>query len=110
MEIAAICYVSMSELAHAKPDITYEWVTENNHEFLDLLQGLGMDTTMPIDRQEDVIHKNRLGKTVRCDRWVGLERVDKDWVKSGYASQAAIDKSKNNKILLDLYRQKGEVL
>ena len=110
MEIAAISYISMSELAMVKPDITYDWIVENNHAFLDMLNGLGMDTTMPIERQQDVMHKNKLGKTVTCDRWVGNELTTKEWVNSGYASQAAIDKSKNNKILLDLYRQKGEVI
>lgn len=110
MEIAALMYISMSELAIAKPDITYQWIEENNHEFLDMLESLGMNTRVPIDRQVDVIHKNKVGKTVRCDRWVGNEKTNREWVTSGYASQAAIDKSKNNKILVDLYRQKGEVL
>ena len=37
MEIAALMYISMSELAIVKPDITYQWIDENNHEFLDML-------------------------------------------------------------------------
>lgn len=110
MEIAALMYISMSELQMAKPDITYQWIEENNHEFLDMLESLGMNTRVPFDRQENVIHTNRVGKVVQCDRWVGNERVDSNWVQSGYASRAAIDKAKGNKLLVDLYRQKGEVL
>jgi len=110
MQIAALCYVSMSELAKAMPDITYEWIEQNNHKFLDLLEGLGMNTKQPIERQFTLQHKNRLGEVVICDRFVGLERTDKAWVESGYASREAIDKSKSNGILIDLYAQRGMVL
>ena len=110
MQIAALCYVSMSELARAMPDITYEWIENNNHLFLDMLEGLGMSTKQPIERQITVQHKNRLGEVVICDRFVGLERTDKEWISSGYASVEAIDKSKHNRILVDLYAQRGMVL
>lgn len=110
MQIAALSYIGMSELALVKPDITYEWIENNNHLFLDMLEQLGMNTREPIERQETIQHKNKLNEVVICDRFVGLERTDKAWVESGYASVEAIDKSKSNGILVDLYAMKGMVL
>lgn len=110
MQIAALCYISMSELALVKPDITYQWIEDNNHMFLDIIEKLGMNTKEPIERQETIQHKNKLNQVVICDRFVGLERTDEEWIKSGYASVEAVDKSKSNGILIDLYASKGMVL
>jgi hypothetical protein len=109
MQIAALIFVSMSELALVMPDITYDWVDNNPEEFNKILHDLGMNVNQPIDMQETIQHRNRFDKIVTCSRWVGNERTDKDWVNSGYASQAAIDKSKDNKLLNDLYRLRGAV-
>ena len=109
MQIAALVYISMSELAKVMPDITYDWVDNNTREFLDILHGLGMNVNQPIELQENINHRNRFEEIVTCHRWVGNERTDKEWVNSGYASQEAIDKSKNNKLLTDLYRLRGKV-
>ena len=105
--ITAICIISASEIAKVMPEFTYQWVEENPHAFQDLLHGLGMDITTRFETQSDIQHKNRFGEVVICDRYVGVERCDSAWVKSGYASQEAIDKSKGNKLLDDLYRKKG---
>jgi hypothetical protein len=32
-------------------------------------------------------HRSRGGKIVTCERFVGLERMDDKWLKSGYASE-----------------------
>lgn len=109
MQITALSIVSVSELYKVRPDITYEWIEKNNHLFLDMLHELGMNTKQPIEKQENIPHKNRFNAVVQCDRYVGNERFDIDWVTSGYASQAAIDKSKGSTMLTDLYRLKGEV-
>jgi len=109
MQIAAFVSVSMSELAIAKPDITYDWIENNQSQFKDMLFQLGIDITMPIDKQEDVLHRNKLNKIVQCTRWVGEERQDLGWLDSPYASREAIDKKKNNKLLNDLYRLRGMV-
>ena len=107
MQIAAFVSVSMSELAIAKPDISYDWIEKNQSQFKNMLFQLGIDITMPIDVQEDVIHRNKLNKVVQCTRWVGEERQDLGWLDSPYASREAIDKKKNNALLNDLYRQRG---
>lgn len=107
MKIIALVAVSMSELAVAYPEITYTWVNENKKEFEDILYSLGMDIKTPYETQENVQHRNRFNKVVQCDRWVGNERTDKEWVKSGYASQEAIDKSTNSKLITDLYKARG---
>jgi hypothetical protein len=105
--IIALCIVSASEIALAKPGFTYEWVEKNPNEFKDLLHGFGMDLNQPIELQSEIQHKNRMHQIVVCDRWVGYERTDKEWIESGYASREAKDKASNNRLLNDLYRMKG---
>ena len=56
-----------------------------------------------------VAHRNRFGNTITCPRYVGNERIDKEWVRSPYSSVEARDKSLNNSILTDIYRSKGMV-
>lgn len=107
MNIAALCIVSVSELAKVKPEITYDWIENNRDEFLDILYSIGMNTKQPIERQENLYHRNRFNELVVCDRYVGNERLDREWLASGYASQEAKDKSLNNKMLNDLYRLQG---
>lgn len=109
MQITALCIISMTEIAKVIPTITYEWINEHKHEFLQMLHELGCNTNQPIEYQPDVLHVNRFNETVYSDRWVANERTDKEWVESGYATQAAIDKSKGNRLLIDLYRMKGQV-
>ena len=109
MQITALCIVSISEIAKVIPDITYDWIDNNKSKFMDMLYDLGMNVTQPIEYQPTIRHKNRFNEIVVCDRYVGNERTDKEWVSSGYASEAALDKSKNNRLLIDLYRLKGQV-
>lgn len=109
MQITALCIISMTEIAKVVPSITYDWIAENNEDFLQMLFELGCNINQPIEYQPEVWHINRFGEKVFSDRWVAAERTDKEWINSGYASQAAIDKSKNNKLLIDLYRMKGQV-
>jgi len=107
MSIIALCIVSASEIALVKPDFSYQWADENKKEFDEMLYQLGMDMQAPIERQETVQHKNRLEQVVICDRWVGYERTDMEWINSGYASREAKDKATGNKLLEDLYKAKG---
>ena len=104
--IAALVYVSASELAKVM-DFSYEWADENRKEFEGILFGLGIDTSVPYEEQREVWHRNRFNEVVFCDRYVGNERIDKEWIESGYASQEAKDKAKGSKLLDDLYRLKG---
>lgn len=109
LQIAAIVYVSLSEIQTVAPFVTEEFIEENPDVFQKMLYDLGMDVfNYPCDRQE-VTHRNRFGNLITCPRWVGNERVDQSWVESGYASVEARDKSLNNYLLTDLYKSKGMV-
>ena len=108
LQIAAVCIISLSEIQTVKPEITEEWIKGNKDDFDKLLYGLGMDIRYPYDTQ-DLQHRNRLGNVISCQRFVGNERHNMEWVNSPYASCAAIDKSKNNSLLIDCYRLRGEV-
>lgn len=107
MQITALCIISMTEIAKVIPTITYEWINEHKHEFLQMLHELGCNANQPIEYQPDVLHVNRFNETVFSDRWVAAERTDKEWIESGYASYEAKCKSLNNKMLTDLFRMRG---
>lgn len=108
-KILALCIISASEIAKVMPEFTYDFPDNYPHEFQDLLWSLGVDIKQPIERQFTIQHKNRFGEVVICDRWVANERYDLEWIRSGYASVEAVDKSKNNRLLNDIYRLKGYV-
>lgn len=108
LQIAAVCIISLSEIQTVKPEITEEWIKGNKDDFDKLLYGLGMDIRYPYDTQ-DLQHRNRFGNISSCLRFVGNERYDMEWVNSSHASCAAIDKSKNNSLLTDIYASRGEV-
>lgn len=107
MSIVALCIVSASEIALAMPSFTYDWANENKEEFNDILHNFGMDMKLPIELQSEVQHINRMKKVIICDRWVGYERTDFEWIHSGYASREAKDKASGSKLLEDIYRARG---
>jgi hypothetical protein len=100
--IPAIRYISLSEIQKVLPDFDYK----DEDKLRNILYELGVDLQYPFDEQ-DVFHINKFNEKVNCLRWVGNERTDQDWLKSGYASKEATDKSLGNKLLNDLYRLKG---
>lgn len=102
--IAAVMHVSESEIYAAYPEYVADWETTKPTFFSNMLWNFGLNTKQEYVRQDGLQHRNRLGKVVTCSRWYGSERNDDEWLKGGYASQAAIDRSKNNHILDDSYR------
>ena len=109
MGIAAILVVSESEIATVKEDFDLQWAKDNPESLKELLKGLGFDISSDIELQEDLTHRNRFGAINTCARWVGNERIDKEWLNTGYASQEAKDKATGSKMLEDLYRRRGQV-
>lgn len=109
MQIAAHVFISLSEIREVFPDVTLESLNDNPDDLKQMLHDLGMSLDTEIEVQENIHHRNRFGQIVQCTRWVGDERTDETWLKSGYASQAAKDKAKGGRLLLDMYRLKGEV-
>lgn len=108
--ICALCHVSESEVAALDPEYSYEWFDNSNPKYrhlLGLLYDLGIDTEEYIELQPVVQHRNRLGNVVTCGRYVSSERIDTDWVKSGFASREAKDKASGSKLVEELYRSKG---
>jgi len=103
--IVALCIISESEISKVIPNYSCELESDND-KFLKLLYNLGMDISKPFQRQDGLQHRNRLNEIVVCSRWIGQERIDPEWINSGYASKEAIDKASGSKILEDLYRSK----
>lgn len=105
-EIIAIREVSLSELYVQDKKYTEKYAQENPDTLKWLLFDLGVDTGQHYEHQFNT-HRNRFNEVYTGSRWVGLERSDKQWCESGYASQAVIDKVKGSRLLTDLYAQKG---
>jgi hypothetical protein len=105
--IIALVIVSAMDVHEVKKDFTYKWAEANPKEFNEILYAFGIDTSSFIERQENVTHRTRLNRLVICDRWVGNERIDKEWIESGYASRESKDKANGSQLLNDLYKYKG---
>ncbi len=105
--IVALCIVSESELAVAIPTYSKDMESDDPVKFKEILYSLGMDTTKVFERQDGLQHRNRLNQIVVCSRYVGHERLDADWITSGYASQEARDKFSGCRLLEDMYRSKN---
>ena len=106
-KIVAKVIVSESELIYIIPKYHYSFEYNHPVRFQKILHGLGIDISKPYYRQDGLLHRNRLGKVVLCSRWIGDERLDEEWLTSGYASQEAKDKAKNSRMLDSLYRARG---
>lgn len=107
LNIIALRFVSLSEIQKVRPEIDTAWIESNPTEFEKILFGLGIDTSVPFSYQNDLPHRNFFGELVRCSRWVGNERCDKEWLNSGHASVEAKDKVRGSRLMIDLYRLKG---
>lgn len=103
--IVALCIISESEIAKVLPN--YRFDMEDTQEFQQLLYSLGIDISLPYERQDNLQHRNRFNEVVTCSRFVGFERQDNQWIKSGYASQEAKDKASGSRLLEDMYRAKN---
>ena len=100
--------ISETEIAMFYPEYDASWLVENIDDLKTILWDIGMDTVNEnFILSEIVQHRNRLGKVVTSGRYVGIQRSDEEWLKSGYATQEAIDKSRNSMLTDDLYRMKG---
>ena len=106
--IAAVVHVSESEIILAYPNYRDGWDVDFPRKFNSVLWFMGLDSSQDFSKQTEITHRNKLNKIVSCHRWYGNERSDEQWLNSGCASQAAIDKSKNNPIVDDSYRQRNE--
>lgn len=104
--IYAAAYVSESELKMLDKNYDSSWETNCPDKFNQLLWNLGLNVYQAYQRQDVIPHRNKLNKVVVCSRWVGNERYDQEWINSGYASQEAIDRDKNNALLDSLYSAK----
>ena len=104
-QIVAMVIVSESEIQKVIPNFN-ESFEQNKTQFESILWELGIDITKPYIKQKGLRHRNRLNEVVKCTRYLGEERLDMEWINSGYASQEAKDKYSSNHILDDLYRSK----
>lgn len=105
--IVALCIISESELAKIIPNYQFDMENTESESFKQLLFSLGIDTDKNVIRQDGLWHRNRFNEQVLCSRYVGYERLDNEWILSGYASTEAKDKASGSRLLEDMYRAKG---
>lgn len=105
-DIAAIRVISLSELYKADPKFTELYAMQNEAELKQILYKAGIDTNQSYEHQV-LQHRNNFNEIYDGSRWVGLERIDSDWINSGLASREAKDKASGSRLLVDLYRSKG---
>jgi len=106
--IATPLHVSETEIAKVYPDYNYSWFEEDlKYNFKGILFDLGLDSKQHYEYQVPSQHRNRLNEVVTSGRYYGVERSDDEWLKSGFASEAAKDKAKNSRLCDDLYRAKA---
>lgn len=106
IQIAAIVYISLSEIQTVAPFVNEDFIENNKEVFERMLYDMGMDLEYPYDIQ-NVTHRNRFGNIISCKRYVGKERLDKAWLESPYSSVEARDKALGSRILTDVYRLRG---
>lgn len=58
--------------------------------FKETLYALGMNTKSAELDVSVCEHRNASNRVVNCRRWSAPERLDKEWIKSGYASDEAV--------------------
>lgn len=104
--IIALVYISQSELWTVNPMYTQEWVQNNPQQLEQVLYDLGLDVNQPYEVQFNT-HRNRFGNINSCSRFVGNERLDKEWIDSKYSSQEARDKASGSNLVKDLYSLRG---
>jgi hypothetical protein len=105
-DIAAIRVISLSELYKADPKFTEIYAMQNEAELKQILYNAGLDTNQSYEHQVNQ-HRNNFNEVYTGSRFVGLERIDSDWIESGLASREAKDKASGSRLLVDLYRSKG---
>jgi hypothetical protein len=105
--IVALSIVSESEIATLFPEYDGSYKFDERPDFNKILFSLGVDTSQRVEVQDNLQHRNRLNQVVICRRYVGQERLDAEWLTSGYASREALDKASGSRLMEDVYRAKG---
>lgn len=100
--MTAVVVVSESELKKTFSDWTQSYPFDNPESFNKILYSMGLDVNRGVELQENFVHRNRLNEVVVCNRWVGMERLDDEWVSSRYASREARNEASGSKLLKDL--------
>lgn len=98
----ALKVISASEIAKVIKNWHYTYPLVEPEKFKKLLWDLGLDTNKPWEIQEDILHRNAFGEVRQCTRYVGVERIDRTWIESGYASREAKDIATGSKLLMDI--------
>lgn len=93
--------ISESEIQKVIPDFDSEYAQTNPSEFIQMLSELGMNISKPVEQQY-LIHRNVFNEVVCCNRWVGLEKIDEQWLNSGYASRDAKLAASDSRLVADL--------
>lgn len=99
--------VSYDDLQKVVPNFEMKWLDNIKSDARVLLWNLGIDTDFGIEVQEGMVHRTKLCGVSNCPRMVGHERIDKEWLQGGYATDEAKEFTKDITLAAELNRLKN---
>lgn len=81
--------ISVDDIKKIVPQFDISWLENNKNDARALLWRLGLDTDYSVEVQKGLTHRTMLCGISNCDRILSVERTDKEWLLSGYASEEA---------------------
>lgn len=111
IDMRPVTVFTLLELQRIVPSFRKEAVTSEDVKVKEavakLFHRLGCDCTAGIEIQEDCISKNKFGELDVSPRFIVAERLDQDWLMSGYASTAAKQYTPDVGLVIDLWKLKN---
>lgn len=103
-DIAATLHISETEVYALDNNYNFTWYTTQQSKLNSILYKLGMNISRGYIMQDPCLHFNyRAKEQNNCARFYGNERIDEEWLLSGFASQAAKDKASGGSLIQDVY-------
>ncbi len=85
-------------------DYSPELEQENPALFNRMLWDMGLDSEKGIEKQEGLQHRGANKEIITCNRYVGLERTDAEWLGSGLASEETLYLQSDSETRKDMRR------
>lgn len=100
--------VSVDDIKSIIPDFEVKWLEAHKNDARVLLWNLGIDDEFGIEIQEGLTHRSVLCGVVTCDRILGVERIDRQWLTGGGASLEAKEYSPDQSMSHELRKLKNQ--
>jgi hypothetical protein len=110
--MSPVTVFTLNELQRLVPSFRAEAVASENKAvqkaITDMFFRLGCNTEEGIEVQYDCVSKNKFGELDDSPRFIVAERLDNDWLMSGYASTAAKQYTSDTSLVVDLWKLRNK--